>query len=111
MRIILTCALCLFCGCLLAEESEFVKNRNILADYTAEWGSMRAAHANCVSHLDVDCESTSKIDLYYFATALAHISAKKVLPIKYRRYLESTDMSFKAEINDEYKGIALRVRF
>lgn len=89
----------------------------ILANYAADWGNKRTTHANCSSDAVSqaaanECQSLANIDIYYLATAIAHMGATKVLPQKIGRFLEANDtFNVKANIQQEYTSIAVRMNF
>lgn len=117
MKRLLACFLCIFCSCLNAKEADPVFDNHLLAGYAAEWGSQRAENADCLYQATSvkamnQCKELNNIDVYFLATAIAHIGAMNLLPEKIGKYLEGDkNLNFTANIQEEYTGIAVKLNF
>ena len=115
-RLTFGCILCLLCSALCAKEANENFSTEIVAKYAANWEATRSAYTNCgnteKSHFVLgDCPKGSSIDLFYIATAIAHISTHAMLPEKYGKYLENTRLNLTATMSKDVKTVGFNMVF
>lgn len=96
------------------------ESSNILAAHAMNWSKAKTMYSGChaaqsgnhVQHPVLgDCPSEATLSLYYASTALLHYTAVKMLPHKYGKALETSNVQYYVSLNKSQSKVGFALNF